>query len=129
MIFTNYKYCLFLVSVFVTGSISLRTNALEVKSDRGTAFYVANSDKEYTFKAPDNKIISNPERLTRVEGYKVEVYGGTEELQQVKEIEPTAFIKGNIIQVGTFTQQVNAEDLVRKLAIQGLWARIVVQEE
>ena len=128
MNFTNYQSCLLLLSVFVTGTISFRTNALEVKSDRST-IYLANSDKEYTFKAPDNKIISNPRGLTRVEGYKVEVYGGTEELQQVKKIEPTAFIRENIIQAGTFTQQVNAEDLVRKLAIQGLWARIVVQEE
>lgn len=128
MNFTNYKYCILLFSVLVSGSFSVKTNALEVKSDRLKSIYLAQSDREFTYKAPDNKNISNTEQLTEVRAYKVEVYGGTEQLQQVKKIEPTAFIKENIIQVGTFTQQVNAEDLVRKLAIQGLWARIVAED-
>ena len=48
-------------------------------------------------------------------------------LLQVQDIEPKAFAKGDIIQVGIFKRQKNAEDLVRKLAIEGLWARIVPQ--
>ena len=84
--------------------------------------------REYTFKAPDNKVISNSEQLTQVQEYKVEVYGsGDNLLRQVKDIEPAAFIKGDIIQVGIFGRQDNAEDLVRKLAAKGLWARIIAQ--
>ena len=91
--------------------------------------YISRSDRrEYTFKAPDNKTLSDKEQLTAVEGYKVEVYGSEEELlNKVRGIEPRAFVKGNIIQVGIFSQQDNAEDMARKLARAGLWARIIAQ--
>ena len=83
------------------------------------------SAKEYTFKAPDNKILSDTEQLKAAQGYKVEVYGSGEELLlKIKNIEPRAFAKGDIIQVGIFKQQKNAEDLVRQLAVRGFWARI-----
>lgn len=82
--------------------------------------------REYTFKAPGNKTLKNTEQLTATQGYKVEVYGSAADLLlQVRSIEPKAFVKGNIIQVGIFSRQSNAEDMVRKLAAEGLWSRIV----
>lgn len=79
---------------------------------------VQNAQEEYIFSAP-NEIKTS---------YKVEVFGKSNFiLKQVREVEPKAFIKGNIIQVGIFTQEDNAMDLVRKLTLQGLWARVVVQ--
>ena len=87
-----------------------------------------NPSREYTFKAPDNKSLTDKEQLTAVGGYKVEVYGSEQELlNKVRDIEPKAFIKDNIIQVGIFTRQDNAEDMARKLAKAGLWARIIAQ--
>lgn len=84
------------------------------------------SEKEYTFKAPDNKTLTNSEQLTAASGYKVEVYGSASELlHRVRDIEPKAFIKGNVIQVGIFSEQNNAEDMVRKLTGEGFWSRIV----
>jgi hypothetical protein len=84
--------------------------------------------REYTFKAPDRKIFTNTEQLKAAQGYRVEVYNVDGKLLlQVQDIEPKAFAKGDIIQVGIFKRQKNAEDLVRKLAIEGLWARIVPQ--
>ena len=86
------------------------------------------SSREYMFKAPDSKTLSDTESLTAVGGYKVEVYGSAEDLLlRVRDIEPKAFVKGNVIQVGIFSQQDNAEDMVRKLTSAGLWARIVAQ--
>ena len=82
--------------------------------------------REYTFKAPKGKTLSNSGNLSAVGGYKVEVYGSAKDLlTEVKNVEPKAFIKGNVIQVGIFGQQNNAEDMVRKLAARGFWARIV----
>lgn len=75
--------------------------------------------REYTFSAPpqDNR------------DYRVEVFGSQAELlEQVRAIEPKAFQKGDVIQVGIFSRQDNAEDLVRKLAVKGFWARIIVSE-
>ncbi|MEO0836103.1 MAG: SPOR domain-containing protein [Cyanobacteria bacterium J06642_3] len=84
--------------------------------------------REYTFKAPGNKTLSNTEHLAAGQGYKVEVYGNASELLlQVRDIEPKAFIKGDVIQVGIFSQQDNAEDIVRQLAKAGFWARIIAQ--
>ena len=84
------------------------------------------SQREYLFKAPDNKIINDPQQLTRNQGYKVEVYGSADELlKKVKTIEPKAFRKGEIIQVGIFSEQGNAEILLKKLAVAGFWSRIV----
>jgi len=79
---------------------------------------VQNSQGEYIFSAP-NEIKTS---------YKVEVFGKSNFiLKQVREVEPKAFIKGNIIQVGIFAQEDNAVDLVKKLTLQGLWARVIVQ--
>lgn len=134
------KFLLWLLaSVVLTGNVSVAVNALETTESNNqtrSLFYFTKSNKanrqtakrEYTFKAPNSKILSNPEQLTKIQGYTVEVYGSAAELlQQVKEIAPNAFINGEVIQVGIFSQQDNAEDLVRQLAIAGLWARIRIQ--
>ncbi|MDJ0898408.1 MAG: SPOR domain-containing protein [Xenococcus sp. MO_188.B8] len=79
---------------------------------------VQNAQEEYIFNAP---------RSTQ-SNYKVEVFGNSNLLlKQVREVEPKAFIKGNIIQVGIFSEEANALDLVQQLTLRGLWARIVVE--
>lgn len=154
MNFTYYQYCLLLLGSFILTTVPVSANSLSDLNDNNlvrspgvavlkdtashiglSPFYLAQNKsnnqrqaREYTFKAPDSKVISNSEQLTQVRGYKVEVYGNEDSLlQQVKDIEPAAFIKGDIIQVGIFGRQDNAEDLVRKLAVRGLWARIIPQ--
>ena len=108
--------------------IDIQRNPLYLAQVRDAKSNSKANSREYTFKAPDSKTISNTEQLVKVRGYKVEVYGSEKELlQQVRNVEPTAFIKGNTIQVGIFSQQVNAEDMVRKLAVKGFWARIKTQ--
>lgn len=83
--------------------------------------------REYNFTAPDNPI--TPRELPASRSYRVEVFGSSEILlARVRNIEPTAFRKGEIIQVGIFSEQQNAEEILRKLALEGLWARIVVNE-
>ena len=78
--------------------------------------------REYTFSAPNNSSsFSN-----RAQSYRVEVFGNSQTLlNQVRDIEPKAFRKGGVIQAGIFTDQSNAEELVRQLTIQGLWSRII----
>ncbi len=83
-----------------------------------------NQPREYTFDAPDRDLV-NKVPTENINKYRVEVFANAEEvIRQVKNIEPRAFQKGDIIQVGIFSHQQNAEALVRKLARQGLWARI-----
>jgi cell division protein FtsN len=83
--------------------------------------------REYTFSAPEG--LTSPSGLTSSHSYRVEVFGSSEILlDRVRSIEPTAFRKGDVIQVGIFSQQQNAEAILRKLALEGLWARIVVNE-
>jgi cell division protein FtsN len=95
--------------------------------------------REYNFSAPDN--LTTPRELRGVQApesnsplpvsrsYRVEVFGSSEILlAQVRNIEPSAFRKGDIIQVGIFSEQQNAEEILRKLALEGLWARIIVNE-
>ena len=146
----QYKYCrlsLINLLILINGAISLATalQAIAVNAEEITPVpdlglpeanpsYISsntNSDtgsREYTFKAPGNKTLGNTEHLAAVKGYKVEVYGNAADLLlQVRSIEPKAFISGNIIQVGIFSQQNNAEDMVRQLAVAGFWARIVNQ--
>ena len=135
-----YTYCLFtLGSLLITINSAIATPDRKQLSSPDTlssnVIYLSKnppsdnaSAKEYTFKAPDNKILTNTEQLKAAQGYKVEVYGSAEELLlQIKNIEPRAFAKGDIIQVGIFKQQKNAEDLVRQLAARGFWARITPQ--
>lgn len=132
---SHYKYwCLPLVSLLLSAHSAIAVRASEVPVQQDSIYLSKNKhqgdseSREYTFKAPDNKTLSNSQHLTAAQGYKVEVYGsGQELLTQVRDIEPQAFIKGDIIQVGIFSQQDNAEDMVRKLAVAGLWARIVAQ--
>lgn len=85
--------------------------------------------KEYTFSVPgESEQSSAVTTINNVAGYRVEVLGsGDRLLEQVRVIEPRAFSKGEIIQVGIFSEQDNAANLVRKLALQGLWARIVAK--
>ncbi len=79
---------------------------------------VQDSQNEYIFSAPNSTKTS----------YKVEVFGKSSFiLKQVREVEPKAFIKGNIIQVGIFSEEANAMDLVKQLTLRGLWARIIVK--
>lgn len=130
----SYKYCLLsLVSVLFAAQSAIaaqpvkNSSTTQVNIKIKSVYLARNSQREYTFKAPDSKTLSNS-NLTAVQGYKVEVYGSAEELlREVRNVEPKAFIKDNIIQVGIFSQQKNAEDMVRKLATQGFWARIIAQ--
>lgn len=85
-----------------------------------------NFSPEYTFSAPKDD--SNTKiSVDSTQTYRVEVFGDTEGLLDiVKSIEPKAFQKGNIVQAGIFSSQDNAAILVNKLAVRGLWSRIVV---
>lgn len=88
-----------------------------------------NQRREYTFDAPNEAEGVNGDRAENFKQYRVEVFDDAEELlEQVKDIEPRAFQKGDIIQVGIFSRQKNAEDLVRKLAVNGFWARIMTDD-
>ena len=141
-------YLLILVSHLMVVATSTTVNAANIKQiDQDqhdlyqfssiSSFYLSRNDqdsnknsgkREYTFKAPAGSTRIDTAQSSRIGGYKVEVYGSAETLlQQVRAIEPRAFIKGNIIQVGIFSEQNNAEDLVRKLAVAGFWARIMPQ--
>ena len=125
------KYCyLSFISLLLALNSSIPVNAQQskvtVQITTNSPVYLSRNTKEYTFKAPDSKTSSNSGNLTAVQGYKVEVYGSASELlTEVRDIEPKAFIKGDIIQVGIFSKQNNAEDMVRKLAAKGFWARII----
>lgn len=135
-----YKCCLFSlgISIAIESAIAAPVPKQLITSDtsgNNNRIYLSKNNpspnvntREYTFKAPDNKILTNTEQLKAAQGYKVEVFGSAEELLlQIKKIEPRAFAKGDIIQVGIFKQQKNAEDLVRQLAARGFWARITPQ--
>lgn len=81
------------------------------------------NSREYIFRAPTT--IGQKQSTS----YQVQVYGSDHDLlQQVQAIEPQAFLKGNLIQVGAFSQQKNAEELLQKLAMRGFWARIIVSK-
>ncbi|MEM8717923.1 MAG: SPOR domain-containing protein [Cyanobacteria bacterium P01_G01_bin.39] len=137
-----YKYlCLSLVSLLIVGQGAIAQDTAKIVHQQGlnirdsNIIYLSRNNsneqeqtREYTFKAPGNKTLSNTEHLAAGQGYKVEVYGNASELLlQVRDIEPKAFIKGDVIQVGIFSQQDNAEDIVRQLAKAGFWARIIAQ--
>ena len=77
--------------------------------------------REYIFQAPHS-----PNSIKT--SYKIEVLGKSDlVLRQVRAVEPKAFVKGNIIQVGIFSEEANAVALVNQLALKGLWARILVE--
>ena len=141
-------YLLILVSHLMVVATSTAVNAANInqidqdqhdpyQSSSRSSFYLSrnhqdssqnSSKREYTFKAPAGSTLMETTQSSIIGGYKVEVYGSAEALlRQVRAIEPKAFIKGNIIQVGIFSEQDNAEDLVRKLAVAGFWARIMPQ--
>lgn len=83
--------------------------------------------KEYIFRAPQQTTSQQTTSQLKKTTYQVQVYGSSEGmLAKVRAIEPAAFLKGNLIQVGNFSTQENAEELLKKLAIEGLWARIVI---
>jgi len=83
--------------------------------------------KEYIFRAPQQATSQQTTSQRKETTYQVQVYGSSEGmLARVRAIEPKAFLKGNLIQVGNFSTQENAEQLLKKLAIEGLWARIVI---
>ena len=74
-------------------------------------------------------IFVNPERERRL--YRVEVVGDNEStLARVKTVEPQAFIRSGegIIQVGSFSDLKNAEQLRRQLIIQDLSAYVIQVE-
>lgn len=134
------KYCWLLsLGIFLASSTPSVANSLEKFNSelRSPATFYLTKDfksnrksnaREYNFKAPDSKTITNTEQLIKSRGYRVEVFGSESELlQAVRNIEPSAFIKGDTIQVGIFSQQANAEDLVRQLAVKGFWARIKLE--
>ena len=101
-------------------NIIIKTEEIPSPSDRieSPRGIVQNSQEEYIFSAPTSTTTT----------YKVEVFGKSNFiLKQVREVEPKAFIKGNIIQVGIFSKEDNAMDLVKQLTLRGLWARIVVE--
>lgn len=140
MNFARYKHCYLLsLGIILLSGISASANTLEKFNSElrsPTTFYLTKNTKsnrksnsrEYNFKAPDSKTISNTEQLIKARGYRVEVFGSeTELLQQVRNIEPSAFVKGDTIQVGIFSQQANAENMVRQLAVNGFWARIKLE--
>jgi len=84
-------------------------------------------NNEYIFRAPQQNTSQQTTSQLKTTTYQVQVYGNSENLlSKVKAIEPKAFLKGNLIQVGNFSTQENAEQLLKKLAIEGLWARIMV---
>ena len=124
----RYKYCCLSLTSLVfslssASAVVAQSTAVEAATNR--PIRVSRSNREYTFKAPDSKTLNNSGNLTAVGGYKVEVYGSASELlTEVRNIEPKAFIKGEIIQVGIFSQQNNAEDMIKKLAAKGFWARM-----
>ena len=125
----RYKYyCLSFFSLVLALNSAIPANAqseVTVKT-ADSPVYISQNTKEYTFKAPDSKTLSNSGDLTVVQGYKVQVYGSEKDLlAEVRNIEPKAFIKGDIIQVGIFSKQDNAQDMVQKLAAKGFWARII----
>jgi cell division protein FtsN len=139
MTLNYYKYCsLVLVSLSITINTSISVDAKDISEvlppvnrwenktlPPNTSNQNQSNSREYTFKAPNNKTLTHTGQFT-AQDYLVEVYGSAAELLlQVREVEPTAFIKGDIIQVGIFSQQNNAENMARKLAAKGLWARIV----
>ncbi|MDJ0691048.1 MAG: hypothetical protein QNJ41_21385 [Xenococcaceae cyanobacterium MO_188.B32] len=83
---------------------------------------LSNRSREYTFSAPN----TNSSLVNTNPSYKVEVFGNSDALlDRVRNIEPRAFRKGGVIQAGIFQDQKNAEELVRRLTIQGLWSRII----
>ena len=129
-------YWITLISLLTVANTAIATNAsssrgrspLKISVSQPIFLSKNNPAREYTFKAPDSKTLSDSEQLTAVGGYKVEVYGnGSDLLLKVRGIEPRAFVKGNVIQVGIFSQQNNAQDMVRKLTSAGFWARIVAE--
>lgn len=116
-------------------TVKTKVPSLPVTNLEPPTYNQSNAAREYTFSAPQedsqrniNVDLGKAEAIgDRAQTYRVEVFGNAERLLEiVKSIEPKAFQKGNIIQVGIFSSQDNAAVLVNKLAVRGLWSRIVV---
>ena len=113
-------------SQVITGNRITRGRSYDILPPADMEPPTSHIGQEYIFSAPDE---SNSEsRVNNITAYRVEVLGSSDRLlKQVRNIEPKAFFKGDVIQVGIFSEQDNAANLVRQLALQGLWARIVTK--
>lgn len=80
---------------------------------------------EFNFEAPTAQPPIVPSRAVQ-EGYRVEVASNDRNiLNRVRTVEPSAFVRGDRIQVGMFTDKNNARTLQSNLRNQGFNARIV----
>ena len=87
---------------------------------------ISTKPREIEFRAPQANIPLL--QTAQPQLYRVEVYGASQlNLTQVRRIAPEAFVRSRegVIQVGVFKEQQRAEELVHKLAMESLWARIV----
>ena len=111
-------------SQIITGNRIIRGRSYDILPPAEIEPPTSDISREYIFSAPGES--ESESRISNIVGYRVEVLGSSDRLlKQVRTIEPKAFSKGKVIQVGIFSEQDNAANLVRQLALQGFWARIV----
>ncbi len=72
--------------------------------------------------------MSGTESLEGTRGFWVVVQAGEEVLPRLQQFAPDAFVRGSVIQVGTYQQRANAEQAQRSLSEAGFNARIVAAE-
>ncbi len=72
--------------------------------------------------------MSGTESLEGTRGFWVVVQAGEEVLPRLQQFAPDAFVRGSVIQVGTYQQRANAEQAQRSLSAAGFNARIVAAE-
>ncbi|MFQ3584356.1 MAG: sporulation protein [Cyanobacteriota bacterium] len=66
--------------------------------------------------------------VSQAQSFWVVVQGGEEVLPRLQQYAPDAFVRGSVIQVGTYQQRSNAEQAQRSLSEAGFNARIVAAE-